>query len=144
MLLACKYARHAEDPSYAKKLVSRISATAFHIHNLGHCSQYILAVTHMFTQPDKFLNAYCSIESSLQQTRRSTKLLNLNNEEESRYTWPSNTRQRLLQWTPLFMNISNSLELNHKQKTKKRSCPQSLRVQSIRTSSSCSRRHEKT
>ena len=143
MLLACKHARHTEDPSYAKQSVSRMSATAFCIRNLGHHSQYILAVTRTFTQQDEFLDACCSIESSLQQTSRNSKLFELNNEKESRYTWPSNTRQRLLQWTPLFMNISNRLELNHKQKTKKRSCPQSLLIQSIRTSSNRSRRHEK-
>ena len=143
MLFACKHAKHAEDPSYAKQSVSMMSATAFCIRNLGHHSQYRLAVTRTFTQQDEFQMFAVAQRVLFNKQGEIPTLLNLNNEKESRYTWPSNTRQRLLQWTLLFMNISNRLELNHKQKTKKRSCPQSLRVQSIRTSSSCSRRHEK-
>ena len=49
MLLACKHAKHAEDPSYAKQLVSMMAATAFCIRNLGHHLWYILAVTRTFT-----------------------------------------------------------------------------------------------
>ena len=123
MLLACKHARHAEDPSYANQSVSRMFATAFCIRNLGHCSQYILVVTCMFTQQDEFKFFFCSIKSSLQQTRRNPKLLNLNNEEELRYTWPSNTRQRLLQWTPLFMNISKQFGIKPQTKNKEKIMP---------------------
>ena len=52
MLFACKHAKHAEDPSYAKKSVSMMSATAFYIRNLGH-TEYILAVTRTFTSQDE-------------------------------------------------------------------------------------------
>ena len=66
MLLACKHARHIEDPSYAKQLVSRMSATAF-----WYPQPRTSLVVYTRSDPyvhlaGRVLDIFCSMESSLQ------------------------------------------------------------------------------